>query len=88
MEVGAGLSDFMRETGFGGCPLTIAAIVRVRGKVFSHFGIRILRVFEIDMGTVVGLIMGAGIATDDGVLSISGNGISELHIFDKTSKRL
>ena len=22
MEVGAGLSDFMRETGFGGCPLT------------------------------------------------------------------
>ena len=25
MEVGAGLSDFMRETGFGGCPLTIAA---------------------------------------------------------------
>ena len=23
MEVGAGLSDFMRETGFGGCPLTM-----------------------------------------------------------------
>ena len=22
MEVGVGLSDFMRETGFGGCPLT------------------------------------------------------------------
>ena len=23
MEVGAGLLDFMRETGFGGCPLTV-----------------------------------------------------------------
>ena len=23
MEVGVGLSDFMRETGFGGCPLTV-----------------------------------------------------------------
>ena len=23
MEVGVGLLDFMRETGFGGCPLTI-----------------------------------------------------------------
>ena len=55
----------------------IAAIVRVRGKVFSHFGIRILGVFEIDTGMVVELITGVGIATDDGVLSISGNGISE-----------
>ena len=26
MEVGAGLSDFMRETGFGGCPLTAAKL--------------------------------------------------------------
>ena len=60
----------------------IAAIVRVQGKVFSHFGIQILRVFEINMGMVVGL------ATDDRVLSISGNGISEVHIFDKTSKWL
>ena len=27
MEVGAGLSDFVRETGFGGCPLTDVIVV-------------------------------------------------------------
>ena len=66
----------------------IAAIVRVRGKAFSHFSIQILGVLEIDMGMEAGLITGAGIATDNGVLSLSGNGISELHRFNKTSKWL
>ena len=32
MEVGAGLSDFMRETGFGGCPLTMPCFPNVHDQ--------------------------------------------------------
>ena len=36
MEVGAGLSDFMRETGFGGCPLTLAFISQSAESDIHH----------------------------------------------------
>ena len=36
MEVGAGLLDFMRETGFGGCPLTPPVSV----LLFCYFNIK------------------------------------------------